>query len=268
MEVPASSTHAHAHAHTHAHAQARARALSARRFIDVENFLRSGVGRTFTAAEVKAATGHDVLADADLVLRLREATSVRMRESESDSDGVARDARLRFVPVNRGVDGAASLLNFVRDQPTGTFREELEECYAKASDDIDQLVRDGAILCIHHPCPPEIRRATGTVFPAAQGVLFPAERMGVSLDADIVLRFLSTPVPADAAELEATVRRLEMTSGLSIAAAQESPGLAAGSDSSLLTSQTSKRMKNNKNRAFDVSKATNKHLPGLFDASS
>lgn len=101
-----------------------------KRLKDVQDFLRAGVGDSFSLSEVREGTGHDLRVDDALVQRLRGAAFVCFELEDGSLDSHA--ARLRYRPRNNVVRDRVTLLNFIRDNPCGTFREAVEDCYKGA----------------------------------------------------------------------------------------------------------------------------------------
>jgi hypothetical protein len=96
-----------------------------KRLKDVQDYLRENVGDSFTLSELLSSTGHDLRNDEELLQRLRNAPLVHLEEDAIDASAM----RLRYKPRHEGVRDRTTLLNFVRDKPQGTFKDELEDCY-------------------------------------------------------------------------------------------------------------------------------------------
>lgn len=92
--------------------------------------MRAHVGDTFSAAEVLAATSYDVADDAELLERLRNPPSGTRSCVFVEDDPVDSSAlRLRYRPRHEGVRDKITLLNFIREHPSGSFKEDLDDSY-------------------------------------------------------------------------------------------------------------------------------------------
>ncbi|KAG1657192.1 hypothetical protein FOA52_003606 [Chlamydomonas sp. UWO 241] len=219
-----------------------------KRMKDVQDHLRANLGESFGVADILEATGFDISKDEELLARLRIAPVVSVDEDVSDAGAT----RLIYRPKHGHVRDRASLLNFVRDHPHGVWRDEVEDCYRGVTDDLDSLQQDRKVFVIVDP-------------DAAQHgpALFPAEMMGVRVDEDVANQFheVAMPYDRDVWELQAAVVRQGLRSAL---AAQELkrhvPSDGKGKDG--------KKKRPRKERAVNLAKVTNQHLPSLFNGSA
>jgi len=217
-----------------------------KRLKDVQDFLRANLGDTFSAAEILKETGHDLTKDDDLLERLHAAPLVAVEDL-----GGGSALRLRYQPKNAHVRDRASVLNFVRDHPLGVWRCEVDDCYKGVLEDLSALQAEGKL----HSIPDPEMAQNG---PA----LFPAEMLGVKVDEDIAEQYLGVECGRDVVELQTAVVRAGLRSALATQAVKRAgPGDAP-------RDRNGKRKRPRKERAVNLAKVTNAHLPALFSGSA
>ena len=119
-----------------------------KRFKDVLDHLQARLDASQTPAAIFEATGHDVRKDIELRKRLETNERVRI------DGGVGG---YRYKPQH-DIEDCATLLNFIRDHPRGTFVEEVKDSYKGVQDDLAALQRDKRIYVINHPDQSQVRR--------------------------------------------------------------------------------------------------------------
>ena len=211
------------------------------------------MGDDYTFAEVHKATGHDLCIDEELLSRLRAHARVKFADDFDTSGHPLSSTRVRHKPQQEGVISKMRLLNFIRER-----KQNAKEGYALVSDvddsykgvlaDIAQLKESKSIYTITDP---------DTVPPRT--ALFPVDMMGlVPIDEDLLSTFHETRPPKDVMELQGAVLSAGLKSALG---AQQ---LKRPSKADLEAGK--KRKKPKRERAFNVAKATNAHLPEFFNA--
>ncbi|GAX83995.1 hypothetical protein CEUSTIGMA_g11420.t1 [Chlamydomonas eustigma] len=209
----------------------------------VQDYLREHVGEWLSAAEILSGTGQDLAADDVLLQRLKAAPFARIQD---DDEKQISTLRIKYRPHNEGIRDKPTLLNFIREHPNGTYREYIEDSYKGVLEDLNVLQSEQRIFVINNP-------------EAQQDAVFPAELMDVKVDDDIIAHFHQVEVPRnDVLELQQEVTQ----TGLKSALASQELKRPAPMPSSF--GKDGKKRKPRKERAVNINKVTNAHLPGLF----
>ena len=96
----------------------------------------------------------------------------------------------------------------------------------------------------------------------AQDALFPAEMMRVRVDADVVTQFHEVLLPYDVLELQGAVTKAGLRSALAFQELKRPTAAGPG------FGRDGKKKRQRKERAVNINKVTNAHLPGLFSGAA
>ena len=181
--------------------------------------------------EIKLKTGIDLAGDTTLYSRLSAHERV-----------VVLGNTFKYKPQHNIYD-KVSLLSFIRDHKTGTLLADITDCYKAVMEDVHALQKERKILYMSHPDP-------------TLESLFPLDMMELAVDEDVNSMFHEQVLPVNVQDLQAAVVKAGLKSALAQVPLSKRP----------VQSQKD-RKRHRAERAVDINKATNKHLPSLFSGA-
>mmetsp|Transcript_26018 Transcript_26018/g.56746 ORF Transcript_26018/g.56746 Transcript_26018/m.56746 type:complete len:323 (-) Transcript_26018:1117-2085(-) len=197
---------------------------------DIHDFLKANVGTVMTVQDVLTNTGYDLMQDTELMQRVQGNQYIKFEGP----------SRLRYRPKNERIMNMGTLLNHIRDNPPGTYTEDVSDCYKGVLDDVALLQQQRSIVVIHNP-------------EKAQDALFPLDTMNISVDPQLAEMFQSVDLPLNVSELQEAVQKAGLRSALANQP-QKRP----------LPVNPKDKQKKRRQHRVNMNKVTNQHLPQLF----